>query len=144
MPNNYSGAGVDLPMTASGDLNATQYRFVQPAQTAKLVERGTGGSSPAPLGVLQNDPVSGGEATVRVFGTTFLIVSTACGTLTHRDWLTSGSDGQGVLAGTAGAGSSIHAMYLGATLTSGSGILGEAYIFPNPMSGSAGFVDNTP
>lgn len=144
MANNYSGAGIDLPMTASGDLSAVQYRFVQPAQNPRLVERATGGSNPAPMGVLQNDPVNGEAAAVRAYGTSLLYVSTACGNLGYRDWLTSGSDGQGVLAGTAGAGSAIHAMYLGAAITSGSGILGEAFIFTNPMSGSAGFVDNTP
>lgn len=144
MANNYSGAGIDLPMTASGDLSAAQYRFVQPAQDARKVERATGGSSPAPFGVLQNDPVNGEAATVRTMGTTYLYVSSACGTVGYRDWITSGSDGQGVLAGTAGAGSAIHGMHLGAAISSGSGILSEAYIFPNPMSGSAGYVDNTP
>jgi len=144
MANNYSGAGIDLPFTASGNLNAAQYRFVQLAQTSRKVERATGGSGPAPIGVLQNDPDDGDGATVRTYGTTLLYVSTASGNLGYRDFLTSGSDGQGILAGAAGAGSAIHAMYLGGTLTSGSGILAEAFVFTNPMSGSAGFVDNTP
>jgi hypothetical protein len=142
---NYSGAGIDLPFSASGDLGAVQYRFVQPAQGYRLVERATGGSGPAPLGILQNDPNTGEEAAVRVHGTSYLYVSTACGSVGYRDFLTSGSDGQGVLAGAAGAGSAIHAMSLTpSTISSGSGILVEALLILNPMSGSAGFVDNTP
>lgn len=142
---NYSGAGIDLPFSASGDLGAAQYRFVQPAQNYRLVERATGGSAPAPLGILQNDPGPGEEASVRVNGTSYLYVSAASGTIGYRDFLSCASDGMGVLAGTAGGGSSIHAMALPpSAITSGSGILIEAYLLPNPMSGSAGFVDNTP
>lgn len=139
---NYSGTGIDLPMTASGDLNGVQYRFVQPAQTAKKVEQATGGSSPAPFGVLQNDPRDGEAAAVRVYGTTYVYASTACGAISYRDWLTSGSDGQAVLTGT-GAGSAIHAMAMTA-LASGSGVLIEAFIFTNPMSGCQTVIDNTP
>jgi hypothetical protein len=142
---NYSGWGWDAPFSASGDLGAAQYRFVQPAQTYRLVERSTGGSAPAPLGILQNDPNTGEEAAVRVLGTSYLYVSTACGNIGYRDFLTAGSDGQGVLAGGAGAGSALHAMALPpSTITAGSGILIEALLLLNPMSGSAGFVDNTP
>lgn len=138
---NYSGDGITLPMTASGDLDNTQYRFVQPAQTAKKVERATGGSGPAPLGVLQNDPRDGEEAAVKVSGTTLVYASTACGVILYRDFLTSGSDGQAVLA--TGAGSAIHAMAMTA-LSSGSGALIEAFVFTNPLSGSGQTVDNTP
>jgi hypothetical protein len=139
MANNYSGAGIDLPFSASGDLSAAQYRFVAPAGAARGVIRATGGSGPAPIGVLQNDPVSGEAATVRVFGTTLLYANADSGAIGYRDWLTSASDGQAILA----AGSALVGMALGA-LASGSGVLIEAYVFPNYLSASAGIPDNTP
>lgn len=135
--------GVDLPFSASGDLNTSLYRFVKPATTAERVLQSTGGSNPAPLGVLQNNPRSGEEATVRVFGVTQVYGSSASGNIAYGDWLTSGSDGQAILAGTQGSGSAVLAMAL-ESVTSASGILMKAFVFPNPMSGSAGFVDNTP
>lgn len=139
MANNYSGAGIDLPFSASGDLSAAQYRFVAPAGAARGVIPATGGSGPAPLGVLQNDPVDGEAAKVRVLGTTNVYASTACGVIGYGDWLSSGSDGQAVLASA----SSIVAMSLG-SLSSGSGVLIEAYVFPNFLAASAGIPDNTP
>lgn len=138
----YNGTVFDLPMTASGDLDTAQYHFVMPATTAKRVLLASGGSGPAPMGVLQNDPRSLEAATVRVMGTTQLYMSTACGAIGYGDWITSGSDGQGVLAAGAG-GSNIHGMAL-AALASGSGVVLEAYIFPNPLSGCDMVTDNTP
>ncbi len=135
--------GIDLPFSASGDLSTALYKFVKPATTAERVLLANGGSNPAPLGVLQNNPRSGEEAAVRVFGVTQVYGSSACGNIGYGDWLTSGSDGQAVLAGAAGAGSAIHAMALD-SVSSASGILIKAYIFPNPMSGSGVFSDNTP
>jgi hypothetical protein len=137
----YSGAYIDIPMSASGDLEDVQYLFVQPAETAKYVLTATGGSGPAPLGVLQNDPRSTEGAAVRLFGTSLLECSTACGAIGYGDWLTSGSNGQGVLA--AGAGSTVCAMSMG-ELSSGSGVLIEALIFPPSIQTILGVVDNTP
>ncbi len=65
---NYSGMGLDLPFSACGDLNDYQYCCVKAACTAFYVEPATGGSDPMPLGILQNDPYSTGQATVRVAG----------------------------------------------------------------------------
>jgi hypothetical protein len=92
----YSGQGVDIPITASGDLDTAQYRFVMPATTAKKVLQATGGSSPTPLGVLQNDPRDGEAGAVRIIGTTKVYGNTACGAITYclpepvlrfQDWL---------------------------------------------------------
>jgi hypothetical protein len=136
----YSGQGVDIPITASGDLDTAQYRFVMPATTAKKVLQATGGSSPTPLGVLQNDPRDGEAGAVRIIGTTKVYGNTACGAITYGDWITSGSDGMAVLS--TGAGSQISGLALEA-LSSGSGVLIEALLLITPTSG-CGIVDNTP
>lgn len=135
--------GIDIPLAASGDLNGKQFYWVQPAATARLVEGGTGASGPAPIGVLQNDPASGETANVRVMGSTKLVSSNASGNIGYRDFLTCGSDGQAVLAGTAGTGSHVGAIALEAN-SSGSGVTIEAFIFPNFLSGSGNYTDNTP
>lgn len=59
--------GVDYTFLADVDLNSYQYRFVKAASTAGYVElQATAGASV--MGVLQNDPRAGEEATVRVLG----------------------------------------------------------------------------
>jgi len=59
--------GWDYTYIADVDLSSYQYRFVRAASTAGKVELNTtvGGSC---LGVLQNDPTAGEEATVRRLG----------------------------------------------------------------------------
>lgn len=131
--------GLGLTFSASGDLNSKQFYFVQPATTARLIEAATGGSGPAPIGVLQNDPRDGEAGDVCVLGTSQVYASTACGAIGYRDWITSGSDGQAVLA--AGAGSA-HCGFALQALSSGSGVLIEAYIFPMQLGYSIS--DNTP
>lgn len=72
---NYSGMGIDLPFSASGDLGSYQFFFVKCASTSGRVDVATGGSDPLPIGVLQNDPFSGDLATVRVAGISKVYVS---------------------------------------------------------------------
>ncbi len=136
----YSGQGIDIPITASGDQDASQYKFVQLATTEKLFELASGGSSPGPVGVLQNDPNDGEAGAVRIIGTSKVYGNTACGAIVYRDWVTSGSDGMAVLS--TGAGSQISGMALEA-LASGSGVLIEVLLMLTPTSG-CGIVDNTP
>jgi len=91
---NFQGVVFDLPMTASGDLNSYQYYFVKGASTAGRVDAATGASGPHVLGVLQNDPRSLEEATVRILGTSkvYFSSSTALG---YMDLVSSGSAGAG-------------------------------------------------
>jgi hypothetical protein len=68
--------GLDLSFTASVDLAAYQYHFVKAGSVAgEVTPSSTTGASV--LGVLQNDPRAGEEATVRVFGTTKVKAGTA-------------------------------------------------------------------
>ncbi len=95
----FSGMGIDIPFSASGDLNSYQYHFVKCASTSMRVDVATGGSIPVAIGVLQNDPYSGQEATVRVAGIT-KIYCDAGGAITYGKLLNSGSNGRAEAAGT--------------------------------------------
>ena len=101
----YSGDTTDLSFSASGDMNSNEFRFVKAASTGGLrprIDLATGGSGPAPIGVLQNDPKSGGEAKVRVTGITMLAIN-GDATITYGDFLTSNSVGHGIVTSTAGS-----------------------------------------
>ena len=129
-----SGFAFDLPMSASGDLSSAQYYFVTQASTAKRVQVATGACGPAPLGVLQNDPTSGEEATVRILGST-KVYTDASSAIVYGDFLTSGSDGQAVIT----TASAFHAMAL-EDLASGDGVVTEVLLIPH----GAYVEDNTP
>jgi len=129
-----SGWAWDATFSACGDLSSYQYRFVRPAQTAKRVELALGASNSAPVGVLQDDPVSGRECVVRIQGSTSLSVNATTAIL-YGDFLTAGSDGQGEVT----TGSGFSAMALEA-LASGSGVNIEVMLLPH----SAYLADNTP
>ena len=92
-----NGATIDELFTADVNLSTCQFRFVMPASTAGYVTGGNGASNPTPLGVLQNAPVAGGVARVRMFGMTQLVVVTpsGCG-LAYGRFLTASTVGQGV------------------------------------------------
>jgi hypothetical protein len=121
----YSGQGIDLPLSASGDLNSYQYRFVALTSNRKVLGA-TGASNPTPLGVLQNDPRDGEEATVRVGGTS-LIYAEAVTAINVGTPLISGSTGMARPAVVSS--SAVSAVALEA-LASGTGILIEALIVP--------------
>lgn len=76
---------VPMSFTAGEDLSASKYRYrmVQLGNGTTAASEGkvyiaTGGSLPAPIGVLQNSPCSGEEAQVCVLGNTKLCVNAAC------------------------------------------------------------------
>lgn len=121
----YSGAGIDIPLSASGDLNAKQYYFVALTSDRKVMGA-TGASNPTPIGILQNDPRNGEAATVRVAGTSLLYcdANTAINVGTP---LIAGSTGMGRPAVVAS--SAISAIALMA-LASGSGVLREVLLLP--------------
>lgn len=132
---NYSGFSFDLPMSACGDMASNQYKFVRQAGTNKWFQLANGASSPAPLGVLQDDPESGNVGTVRILGTT-KVMADGDTAIVYGDYLTSGSTGMAVYS----AGSNVAAIALEA-LASGSGVYIEALLLP---FASGNKVDNTP
>lgn len=97
-----SGQGIDITLTASGDQNSNQYKFVQLATTAGRFLVATGASGPAPIGVLQDDPASLDAGKIRVNGVSKVWIdgATAVG---YGDFITCGSDGRGVVSATAGS-----------------------------------------
>ena len=121
----YSGQGIDLPLSASGDLNSYQYRFVALTSNRKVLGA-TGASNPTPFGVLQNDPRDGEGATVRVGGLS-LIYAEAVTPINVGTPLISGSTGMAKPALVSS--SAVSAVALEA-LASGTGILIEALIIP--------------
>ena len=129
--------GFDYPMTASGDMNSHQYKFVQVASggAGNSFELSSGASNPAPTGVLQDDPESGQVGAVRILGVTKLMVN-ADSAITAGDYLTSSSTGQGVV----NAGSSVAAVAL-ESVASGSGVIIRALLLPYASGNKA---DNTP
>jgi len=129
----YTGNGLDIPMTASGDLNSVQYYFVKPATTAKRVLLASGGSGPAPLGVLQNDPNTLEEATVRIVGSTKVYADGGTA-IAYGDFITAGSTGMAIVAASAYQGLAMQA------LASGSGVLIEVLLMPYHADPQ----DNTP
>lgn len=129
----YTGAGMDIPMTASGDLSSVQHHFVQLATTAKRVLLATGASGPAPFGVLQNDPNSLEEANVRILGSTQVYADGGTA-ISYGDFITSGSSGMAVVAASGYHGIAMEA------LASGSGILIEVLLMPYHADPQ----DNTP
>ena len=90
----YSGFGLDYTFTASGDMGSYQYRFVRCASTGNpaKIELATGGSEPVAIGVLQNDPYSGGLANVRLYGVTKVYFSGSAA-VSVGNLMTSGSTG---------------------------------------------------
>ena len=102
------GLVVDLPMIADVDLSASgQYRFVTPASTVGNVKLSTGGSNPTPLGVLQNAPVAGQPARVRIFGISSMNASPGACNIALGSFITSSSTGTACLATCTGAGTAL-------------------------------------
>lgn len=110
----YSGWGFDLSFKSAVNLSASQWQFVKAGSVVGEINLATGASGPAALGVLQNDPQAGDEATVRILGSTKVkaVVGTA---ITYGCWIMSGSGGIAEFAG----GSAINGVALEA-LASGS------------------------
>jgi hypothetical protein len=135
----YSGQGVDISLTASGDMGSNEFRFVKAASTGGLRARfdlATGGSGPKPIGVLQDDPRSLEAGKIRVAGITMLAVN-ADTAISTGDFLTSNSVGHGVVTSTAGS-NPYHAIAL-KDATSGSGV-----IIPALLENGTVHADNTP
>src|SRR3990167_2113171 len=138
--------GIDVPFIAGVDLTAKQYYWVAPGSIAGEVIVAVGPSgNPWPIGLLQNTPSSGQEATVRVSGFSKAVVeANAC---SHRwgAWLVCASDGQTEPAATAAEGVTAHggspiaARYMDSgTVSSGSAIAQVQIFFK--IEGVCGFM----
>ena len=123
----YSGLGLDLPFTASGDMNSYQYYFVKCASTSNRIDVATGGSDPAPIGVIQNDPYSTDLATVRVLGISKVFVSSSVA-IQVGNLLTAGSAGAAEIVNSDG--SAFHAVAL-EDISAGSGYIAALLRFQN-------------
>jgi hypothetical protein len=83
--------------TASADLSAKQYHFVKMSGNDTVTV--TAAITDVPIGVLQNNPASGGVAEVALFGVTKVV---ADGTLAAGNLIGTSADGQAdaIAAGT--------------------------------------------
>lgn len=88
------GLTVDLSLIANADLSAKQYHFVTAGSVAGEV-KACSTAAGSVLGVLQNDPKQGEEATVRIMGPTLLTIDTDAGAsaVTYGGFLTCASQG---------------------------------------------------
>jgi len=90
--------GIDLTFLAGEDLSSHQYRFVHLADdnTVDLVDSGT----EYPIGILQNEPVSGEMAVVRVIGISKLVTNDAAavGAVLKAEYVGATDNGKGEAA----------------------------------------------
>ena len=70
-----SNNALKITAIAGADLSSKQYRFVKMSADNTVVV--CAGATDAPIGVLQNNPISGAEASVLVVGGTKLVASAA-------------------------------------------------------------------
>lgn len=118
--------GLDLSAEASVDLDNYQYHFVQwSTGTDRTVGTVSGCDSACILGVLQNDPDAGQEATVRMLGTTKLTVT---GSVDAGETIHARAGGVGAKQVTATC--AIHAFALEGTGTSSGCTVIEVFLLP--------------
>ena len=88
---------LNVSFIANEDLSAYQYHFVESAGSANegyVVLADSGSATYSPIGVLQNAPESGEEATVCMFGPTKIHADYAAGTIDIGEWLTCNGSGE--------------------------------------------------
>ena len=117
----------DVPFLADEDLTAKQYTLLRPASTAGYAACANSACSFGVLGVLQNSPSAGQEATVRLMGTTKVYgeANGTCG-LAYGGFVFAASTGR--VEGYA-SGCPIIGRWLSAAVTSGD-VVGEIFLFP--------------
>ena len=93
---NQNDAGISL--SASGDAQSWIYHFVKLSGGRENFDLANGASGPAPVGILQDDPVSGGAGRVVFAGRAKVYADASGSDIGIGDWVCSGSDGQAVLA----------------------------------------------
>lgn len=71
-----ANSAVKITLPAGGDLSSSQYYFVKVNSSGQAVL--CSAATDKPIGVLQNDPASGEEASIVVVGGTKLVTNAAC------------------------------------------------------------------
>lgn len=126
--------GIDITLKAAADANTWGYHFVAPDTTVDQCTLATGASGPAPAGILQDNPKSGGAGKVRVIGLSKIYADGSGTAINIRDFVTSGSDGQAVItAGSGAMGIALNAV------PSGASVLIDMLLLPQTV-----LADNTP
>ena len=126
----------DETFKASEDMDSYTYHAVKTGSVAEEVTLSAAEKGPVPIGVLQNNPRQGAEATVRVKGRTQVWASVGTA-ITVGDFLSCGSIGHLEIA----AGSVAQAIALEA-LASGSAVIEVLWFGPQHALGQT--IDNTP
>jgi hypothetical protein len=122
----YESPGIDIgTFTAAADLSAKQFYFVKLA-SATTVNVCTA-ITDLPIGILQNDPASGEQAVVRIFG---ISKASADGTIAAARWIGTSADSQ---AGGITPGSDTTVYVMGQAIQAASA--GETFtMFLNPSN----------
>ncbi len=129
----YSAPAIDLSFLADADFNSSSPglgRFVVAASTAGYVKLASTLAGSV-MGVLQNNPKAGREATVRVFGGTKVLACAegSSSPITYGGFIKCASNGQALGADKLSACSFVVGVALEA-LASSSGVYIEAFLFP--------------
>ncbi len=122
----YESPGIDIgTFPAAADLSAKQFYFVKLA-SATTVNVCTA-ITDLPIGILQNDPASGEQAVVRIFG---ISKASADGTIAAARWIGTSADSQ---AGGITPGSDTTVYVMGQAIQAASA--GETFtMFLNPSN----------
>ena len=128
--------GVDKSFIAGEDMSASQYYFVIPVASAAGYVEIAGTAAASVLGVLQNDPVAGEEAQVRMMGFTKVRCNaeSAASPLVFGGLVKSASDGMATGALNPAA-SSITAGVSMEAVATGSGQYIEIFLIPTGIRG---------
>ena len=80
-----AASAVRITLPAGADLSAKQYFFVKVNSSGEAIL--CAAATDKPIGVLQNSPISGGEASITVVGGTKVVTGAACdeGTVVGTD-----------------------------------------------------------
>lgn len=96
----WEDGGIDRTFLAAEDLSSYQYRFITIASdtTVQLPN----GATEYPIGILQNAPVSGEEAVVRMVGISKLVMNdaVAVGVRLKMEYVSTSDNGKGDAADT--------------------------------------------
>jgi len=128
---NYFSAGIGaVPFKADEDLSSWQYRLVMASSTVGNVQKHdillTAASPRVPLGILQNDPSAGQEASVKMIGFT-KVLGQVSGCYLNFGSLLSCSNNGAMLSASDAKDDHTFGIWLGPNATSGS-IYGNAMV----------------
>lgn len=121
---------IDISLKAGGDLSAKQYRFVKLSADYTVVIAAA--ATDKVIGVLQNDPVSGAAAIVRIFGRSKVESDAA---LSVGDFIGTQSDGQAD-AKTPGTDTTEYVLGIVCKASGAAGDIAEAILFGNTGRGA--------